>query len=75
MGCLSSTQLLCLHPCDLTEPTFPHLKLGHSVEKEKVFLVLLFSSLGHNYGVVTQQITTLPFLLERGVRLDAPTFY
>ena len=70
-----SPQPMCLQPCDLTQPTFPHLHLGHSVGKERVFLILSFSSSGHNYGVVTQQITTLPFLLGKGARLYAPTFY
>lgn len=28
---------MCLQPCDLTQSTFPFLRLGHSVGKERVF--------------------------------------
>lgn len=54
---------------------FPPFMSGAQCGEGKGFLTLSFSSSGHNYSVITQQITTLPFLLGRGVRLDAPTFY
>lgn len=71
--------LLLPSPCATTlwpdSVNFPLFTSGAQYGEGKGFLILSFSSSGHNYSVITQQITTLPFLLGRGVRLDAPTFY